>query len=140
MDTFSLFLVGVMLAIALDVLFLYKVYESSKYVKFHSEYTLKNHRTWVDRFLFAIVVTVLLIKGMASTKYGSVSEIHLLDTFLGKVHALFDLIFSGSVITMRWFQTGLKNPKVHKRLFRIVVISFSAILITGGWLTVRMVG
>ena len=135
--SFLLGLVGV--AIVMDIYFLIKVYESSKMAKLYSESGIRYHKKSVYIFLGCIFLSVCLIEGMIKLKYGWEGVVHLLDTPLGIFHALLDLFFSLTIIDMVFFRTGLKNPTMHRKLFKRVVGSFILIFVSGSWLTLELV-
>jgi len=137
----ALFVFLTVIAVMINTLFLYKVYESGKYQgRYHSKFTLYNHKKWVSRFLFVTVATVLAVEGMIQTRYDWDGVIHLFDTKLGVFHAIFDFFYVSTLACMRFVYTGISAPEKHRLLFKVVFTSYVLVVITGVWLTIKLVG
>lgn len=129
---FFFFLGFAMVFILIANVFLYGVRRTGKYASLHTERGLKNHCLWVNRYLWTTFFSVVMIELMVKS-YRGIDEgvTKLFDTNLGMIHAGFNLVYAISLISMKFFFTGLKIPKVHKSLFKVVCISYLGIIITG---------
>lgn len=160
MELFFFCLMVVIFVTMFVCLFLYKVRESGKDAKkwrelLHTSVNLKSqeklllgmnatratkrHRRWVGRFFVSFVVMVLCIELMVWSRYGSPATIRLLGTSLGMVHLGSCFIFFTLFIIMRWFVTGVKYPVWHTVLSKFLIGTFVLVLLTGAWLTIRLV-
>lgn len=134
------FAFSTVVAVAVNSVFLYKVYESGKRQgKYFSKSTFYNHTQWVYRFLFVTILTVLMVEGMIQTKYNWEGVTHLFDTTIGMVHAVCDALYAVTLICMIFVFTGIKAPTIHKYLFKIVLVSYITVVITGTWLMVKLI-
>lgn len=140
MDLFTLFLSATLISAILSVYFAYQVYQSGVIAgRYTMSRTTNRHRKCVDMFLCGVVVSVLLVELTVSTKRGVLFEMHLLDTSLGVIHIILDIIFSISVITMRWFITGEDNKELHRKISKVALGSYVLILVTGTWLVIKLI-
>jgi hypothetical protein len=139
MDLFYFFMIASIVAIILGTFFAFNVYESGVIAgRYNMSRTNNRHRKCVDIFLCNVAISVLFIELMLFVKRGAPFEINLLDTNLGLVHVVLIVVFSVSVITMRWFITGEDNNVLHRKISKVALGSYAFILITGTWLMARL--
>lgn len=138
---FFSFLTLAVIFIVIANVFLLKVWETGKRARFHTSRGLENHRLWVNRYLWMTLFLVVSIELMVKSHRGLDEGVtRLFDTPLGLLHAGLDLTYILSLIFMRLFFTGLKTPRLHRFLFKVVFLSYLSIIVTGAILTVRLVG
>lgn len=93
---------------------------------------IQYHKRWVNRFIFFLIFPVGFIEMLVQMNGGRWGETRL---FL--VHMVFVVVFAFCLIAMRLFYTGLKNPSMHRKLFKVLLLSFFGVAITGGMLILQ---
>jgi uncharacterized membrane protein len=126
MDTLLSLLVFFVLAILVVVFCLFKAIYHAKQAALGTLSGIREHKKWINRFLWALVPPVLIIETMVKLHGGRWGNPSL---FI--VHMALVALFVLTVISMRVIWTGVKNPTVHRKLSKLFYVSFVAMTCTG---------
>ncbi len=98
---------------------------------------LRDHKTAVNVFLFLLLVTVAFVETAFIYRVRTMGPVTVGWIFLA--HAVSDAVLVATLIRMRFFDTGLRNPKRHTWLKTYVLYpSFASMALTGSILLYRL--
>lgn len=133
MNTILILLALAVISLIFSLMTLVKVVYYSKRASLRILGGVREHKKWVDRFLWSLILPVAFIESVVRIQEGRWGS-----NVLFIVHLYLVLFFVLTLFLMRVVWTGVSNSPTHKILSKCFFISFLAVAITGSILIAQL--
>lgn len=133
MDTILVLLILAVIGIVFSLSLLMKAIYYSKRASFHILGGVREHKKWIDRFLWSLLVPVLLIESIVRIQNGRWGSSSLFS-----IHIILVVLFVITLFGMRVMWTGESNSHLHKILSKCFFVVFLAVASTGAILIAQL--